>query len=128
MRLLLDTHILLWAAGQPEKLPKNARQFLDDLENEPLFSSASMWEIAIKQGIGRSDFQVDPRLLRRGLLDNGYGELAVTSAHAVALDMLPPLHKDPFDRMLAAQARVEGITLLTSDALLAKYPGAVLAK
>jgi PIN domain nuclease of toxin-antitoxin system len=128
VRLLLDTHILLWAAGQPEKLPKNARQFLDDLENEPLFSSASMWEIAIKQGIGRSDFQVDPRLLRRGLLDNGYGELAVTSAHAVALDMLPPLHKDPFDRMLAAQARVEGITLLTSDALLAKYPGAVLAK
>jgi PIN domain nuclease of toxin-antitoxin system len=128
VRLLLDTHILLWAAGQPEKLPKTARQFLDDLGNEPLFSAASMWEIAIKQGIGRADFQVDPRLLRRGLLDNGYGELAVTSAHAVALDMLPPLHKDPFDRMLAAQARVEGITLLTSDALLAKYPGAVLAK
>jgi PIN domain nuclease of toxin-antitoxin system len=127
VRLLLDTHILLWAAGQPEKLPETARRFLADLENVPVFSAASMWEIAIKQGIGRADFQVDVRLLRRGLLDNGYDELAVTSAHAVALDALPPLHKDPFDRMLIAQARVEEITLLTSDALLARYPGAVLA-
>ena len=127
MRLLLDTHILLWAAGQPEKLPETARRLLDDLENVPVFSAASLWEIAIKQGIGRADFQVDARLLRRGLLDNGYDELAVTSAHAVALDALPPLHKDPFDRMLIAQARVEGITLLTSDSLLAKYPGAVIA-
>ncbi len=126
MRLLLDTHILLWAAGQPEKLPKAARRLLDDPENDPVFSAASMWEIAIKQSIGRDDFRVDARLLRRGLLDNGYLELAVTGAHAIALDTLPPLHKDPFDRMLVAQARVEGITLLTSDALLAKYPGSVL--
>jgi PIN domain nuclease of toxin-antitoxin system len=99
---------------------------LDDPENDPVFSAASMWEIAIKQSIGRDDFRVDARLLRRGLLDNGYLELAVTGAHAIALDTLPPLHKDPFDRMLVAQARVEGITLLTSDALLAKYPGSVL--
>jgi PIN domain nuclease of toxin-antitoxin system len=126
VRLLLDTHILLWAAGQPEKLPKAARRLLDDPENDPVFSAASMWEIAIKQSIGRDDFRVDARLLRRGLLDNGYLELAVTGAHAIALDTLPPLHKDPFDRMLVAQARVEGITLLTSDALLAKYPGSVL--
>ena len=126
MRLLLDTHILLWAAGQPEKLPKAARRLLDDPENDPVFSAASMWEIAIKQSIGRDDFRVDARLLRRGLLDNGYLELAVTGAHAIALDTLPPLHKDPFDRMLVAQARVEGITLLTSDALLAKYPGSAL--
>lgn len=126
MRLLLDTHILLWAAGQPEKLSKAARRLLDDPQNDPVFSAASMWEIAIKQSIGRDDFRVDARLLRRGLLDNGYLELAVTGAHAIALDTLPPLHKDPFDRMLVAQARVEGITLLTSDAVLAKYPGSVL--
>jgi PIN domain nuclease of toxin-antitoxin system len=126
VKLLLDTHILLWAAGQPEKLPEAARRLLDDPENDPVFSAASMWEIAIKQSIGRDDFRVDARLLRRGLLDNGYLELAVTGAHAIALDTLPPLHKDPFDRMLVAQARVEGITLLTSDALLAKYPGSVL--
>ena len=90
-----------------------------------MFSAASLWEIAIKRGIGRDDFQVDPRLLRRGLLDNGYEELAVTGAHAVALDTLPPMLKDPFDRLLIAQALVEGITLVTSDAIVARYPGAV---
>jgi PIN domain nuclease of toxin-antitoxin system len=125
LRLLLDTHVLLWAAGQPEKLSRKARKLLDDPKIIPVFSAASLWEIAIKRGIGRDDFQVDPRLLRRGLLDNGYGELAVTAAHAVALDTLPPLHKDPFDRLLIAQALVEGVTLVTSDVLVARYPGAV---
>src|SRR5262249_38241149 len=94
-------------------------------ENTLIFSAASLWEIAIKQSFGRDDFKVDARLLRRGLLDNGYSELPVTSAHAVALGALPPLHKDPFDRMLIAQANVEGITLMTGDATVAKYPGAV---
>jgi len=94
-------------------------------ENEPLFGAASVWEIAIKHGLGREDFQVDVRLLRRGLLDNGYGELPVGSEPAVALDGLPPLHKDPFDRLLLAQALVEGVTLLTSDAVAAQYPGPV---
>ncbi|MGH9761524.1 MAG: type II toxin-antitoxin system VapC family toxin [Blastocatellia bacterium] len=126
MRLLLDTHVLLWAAGRPGKLSKAARKLIDDPENILSFSAASLWEIAIKQSIGRDDFRVDARLLRRGLLDNGYGELAVTSAHAIALDTLPPLHKDPFDRMLVAQARVEGITLVTADTQVAKYPGAVM--
>ena len=125
MRLLLDTQILLWAAGQPEKLSKPARRLLNDPENAVIFSAASLWEVAIKQSIGRDDFKVDARLLRRGLLDNGYSEIAVTSAHAVALDTLPPLHKDPFDRILLAQAKVEGITLVTADAIVAKYPGAV---
>jgi len=125
VKLLLDTHVLLWAASHPEKLSRRARRLLSDPENILIFSAVSLWEIAIKQGIGRSDFQVDARLLRRGLLDNGYEELAMTSAHAVALDTLPPLHKDPFDRMLVAQARVEGITLMTADAQLAKYPVAV---
>jgi len=125
MMLLLDTHLLLWASGQPEKLSAEVRSLLDDPNNEPVFSAASLWEIAIKRGLGRDDFRVEPRLLRRGLLDNGYRELVITSEHAVAVESLPPLHKDPFDRMLLAQALTEGITLLTADALVAQYAGPV---
>ncbi|MDE2005249.1 MAG: type II toxin-antitoxin system VapC family toxin [Rhodospirillales bacterium] len=125
MKLLLDTHVLLWAAGAPKRLPRAARALLEDDGNELLFSAASLWEIAIKQQLGREDFRADPRLLRRGLLDNLYVELPVTGAHAAALDLLPPLHKDPFDRMLIAQALVEGITLVTADAALTKYPGPI---
>jgi PIN domain nuclease of toxin-antitoxin system len=125
VKLLLDTHVLLWAAGQPDRLPARARRLLGDPRNELVFSSASLWEIAIKKGLGRADFQVDARLLRRGLLDNGYGELAITSEHAVAIDALPPIHKDPFDRLLVAQSMVEGITLLTADPLVAQYPAPV---
>lgn len=122
MKFLLDTHVLLWAAGEPERLPSDARALLDEPENELLFSAASFWEVAVKRGLERPDFRVDPRLLRRGLIDNGYSELAITSAHAVAIDSLPPLHKDPFDRILVAQSTVEGITLLTVDPLVARYP------
>jgi PIN domain nuclease of toxin-antitoxin system len=127
MKLLLDTHVLLWAAGTPRRLPRVARALLEDEANELVFSAASLWEVAIKQQLGRTDFRADARLLRRGLLDNGYAELPVTGAHAVALDLLPPLHKDPFDRMLIAQALVEGIMLLTADANLARYPGPIQA-
>ncbi|MBT9540137.1 type II toxin-antitoxin system VapC family toxin [Thiobacillus sp.] len=125
MKLLLDTHLLLWAAGSPERLPLAARPLLEAPENQLLFSAASLWEIAIKRGLGRADFQVDPRVLRRGLLDNGYVELPITSEHTVSIDSLPPLHKDPFDRILVAQATVEGIILLTADALIAQYPGPI---
>jgi PIN domain nuclease of toxin-antitoxin system len=125
VKLLLDTHLLLWAAGQPEQLSTAARELLDDPQNELMFSAASLWEVAIKRGLGRSDFRVDPRILRRGLLDNGYSELPITSEHAVAVDGLPPIHKDPFDRILLAQAIVEGIALLTADPLLAQYLGPV---
>ena len=125
MKLLLDTHLLLWAAGSPDRLPDAARGLLEDPQNEPIFSSASMWEVAIKHGLGRGDFRIDARLLRRGLLDNGYGELVVTSEHAVALDSLPSIHKDPFDRILIAQSMVEGITLLTADPLVAQYPAPI---
>ena len=125
MKLLLDTQILLWAAGQPKRLSAAARKLLNDPRNELLFSAASLWEIAIKNTLGRGDFRVEPRLLRRGLLDNGYTELPVTSQHAVNIDGLPPLYKDPFDRMLLAQALSEGITLLTGDEQLARYPGPV---
>lgn len=121
MKLLLDTQILLWAAGAPQRLSRAARRLLENPEHELLFSAASFWEIAIKATLGREDFRVEPRLLRRGLLDNGYRELPVTSLHAVGLDALPPLHKDPFDRILLAQALAEGIPLLTHDAQLARY-------
>lgn len=125
MTLLVDTHLLLWAAGQPEKLSRAARRVLDDPDVRLWFSAASLWEVAIKHGLGREDFRVEPVRLRRGLLDNGWHELAVSSEHAVATLDLPPLHKDPFDRMLLAQARVEGLSLVTSDELLARYPGDV---
>ncbi|QQE89706.1 type II toxin-antitoxin system VapC family toxin [Azotobacter chroococcum] len=125
MKLLLDTHLLLWAAGSPQRLSATTRTLLEAPENELFFSAASLWEIAIKRGLGRNDFQVDARVLRRGLLDNGYNELPITSEHSVAIDALPPIHKDPFDRILVAQAMVEGIILLTADALVARYPGPV---
>ncbi len=125
MKLLLDTHLLLWAAGEPKRLPKNIRTLLEDRDNELLFSAASLWEVAIKSGLGRKDFRVEARLLRRGLLDNGYSELPIVSDHVVAIESLPPIHKDPFDRILVAQAAVEGITLLTNDPVVAQYPGPI---
>jgi len=125
VKLLLDTQVLLWAAGQPERLSAAALEFLEDPRNELIFSAASLWEVAIKNTLGREDFRCEPRLLRRALLDNDYAELPITSQHAVNIDSLPLLHKDPFDRLLLAQALSEGITLVTSDAQLARYPGPV---
>ena len=121
MNLLLDTHLLLWAASEPQRLSAKARALLLDPSNQLVFSSASLWEITIKNGLERSDFNVDPRRLWRMLLVNGYREISVTSEHAVAVNDLPSLHKDPFDRILVAQARVEGLTLLTADKMVAKY-------
>ena len=98
---------------------------IENPETELVFSAASLWEVAIKSELGRPDFRVDPRLLRRGLLENDYTELSVTGAHAVAVDLLPPIHRDPFDRILVAQAQVEGITLLTADEVVGRYPGPI---
>ena len=125
MKLLLDTHVLLWAANEPNRLSPVARRLLESEENELLFSAASLWEVAIKRGRGRDDFRVEARLLRRSLLDNGYSELPIISEHVVAIDSLPSIHKDPFDRLLVAQAMVEGITLLTLDPVVAQYPGPI---
>ena len=125
MRLLLDTHVLLWAAGAPERLRRGARALIEDMENELYFSAASLWEVAIKSGFGRDDFTVDPRLLRRALLENGHAELAITGAHAVAVDLLPPIHSDPFDRLLVVQAQIEAMTLLTADEIVGRYPGSI---
>jgi PIN domain nuclease of toxin-antitoxin system len=125
VKLLLDTHLLLWVAGEPKRLSKEARLLISDPENQLLFSAASLWEVAIKNRLGRRDFRADARLLRRGLIDNGYSELPIASDHVVALESLPQLHKDPFDRILVAQATVEGITLLTGDSLVGQYPGPI---
>ena len=120
---MLDTHLLLWAAGPSPHLPSAARRLIDDPANQLIFSAASLWEIAIKSALGRPTFQVDAALFRRNLLNNLYQELPVTGEHAVAIARLPPLHRDPFDRMLVAQSAVEGITLLTADPLVAQYSG-----
>lgn len=125
MKLLLDTQLVLWAAGIPGRLPPETRSLIDDSATEPIVSAASLWEIAIKSGLGRPDFSVDPRLLRRCLLENGYEELPVSGAHATVVDLLPPIHRDPFDRILVAQAQIEGITLLTTDEIIVRYPGPI---
>jgi len=126
VRLLPDTHLLLWAAFEPGKVPRKAEALLNDMGNQLFFSAASIWEVAIKTARGLADFQVNAARLRMGLLQNGYAEIPVTGAHAVAVAGLPMLHKDPFDRLLVAQAGAEGLMLLTSDKILAAYPGSIL--
>lgn len=126
MKFLLDTHLLLWAglsgnSASGGSLPADTRALIEDVANELYFSPASVWEVAIKNALGRPDFRVDPHLFRRALLDNGYVELPISSAHAASVANLPDLHKDPFDRLLVAQATVEGITLLTNDEVVARY-------
>ena len=126
MKLLLDTHILLWAAGEPQKLPVKIRQLIEDEENTLFFSAASLWEIVIKNGLGRNDFQIEPRMFRSALMDNGYLEVPITSEHVLFVHDLPPLHKDPFDRILVAQSSIEGIALLTVDQAVIDYGGTVM--
>ena len=125
MNYLVDTQLLLWSSVETAKLSKQALAILEDSTSHLKFSVASIWEIAIKRGLGRKDFLVEPQRIRRGLLRNGWNEIAISSEHAVATLNLPLLHKDPFDRLILAQAHVEGYTLLTSDKIVAKYPGAV---
>ena len=125
MKLLLDSHLLVWSSSTSKRLSLAARSLINDPDNNLFFSAASVWEFAIKQDSKKHTVQVDARLLRRGLLDNGYSELPVTGEHAVAIRSLPLIHKDPFDRILVAQATIEGITLLTADPIVARYPGPI---
>jgi PIN domain nuclease of toxin-antitoxin system len=125
VNLLLDTHLLLWAAEGRKRVPPRAVKLMGDPDNNLVFSAASIWEVAIKQGLGRPDFHADAMLLRRALLDNAYRELAVSGAHAASVATLPAIHKDLFDRILIAQARTEGLTLLTADRIVARYPGPI---
>ena len=125
MKLLLDTRLLLLAASLPDRLSPTALRLVRDPENELHFSAASLWEIAVKSGVGRPDLLVDGQRLRRGLIDNGYAEVNVTGEHVVAVAALPHRHSDPFDRLLVAQAMVEGLTLVTGDMALNGYPGSI---
>ncbi|MCQ4632310.1 type II toxin-antitoxin system VapC family toxin [Shinella sp. CPCC 100929] len=125
MRLLIDTHLLIWAAEGPERLSAEAVTMMADQDNVLVFSVASLWEVAIKQTLNRPDFSVDASLLRHGLVQSGYEELTINAAHAIAVAGLPSIHNDPFDRMLVAQARTEGLLLLTADRRLASYPGPI---
>jgi len=124
VKLLLDTHLLLWSA-LGERLSTDAIALIKEPSNTIHFSVASIWEVAIKAGLGRDSFTFDAQFLRRGLLDNGYIELPITGDHAVSVGRLPLIHKDPFDRLLVAQATVEGITLVTADPVVARYPGPI---
>lgn len=126
MKILLDTHVLLWAVAEPDRLKEPVKELLMDSANELYFSAASIWEVSIKSSLGRSDFSVDPHLLRRGLVDRGYLELPISSAHTTGILDLPPLHKDPFDRLLVAQARHEGFLLVTADETVAVYGGSIM--
>lgn len=123
MILLLDTHLLLWAAAGSDRLPARAVDLIQNDANQLLFSAASIWEVAIKAGLNRPDFKISAGRLRRGLFENGYDELPISGRHAAAIANLPDIHKDPFDRILLAQAQIEDLTLCTSDRLLADYPG-----
>jgi PIN domain nuclease of toxin-antitoxin system len=121
MRLLLDTHLLLWALAEPDRLDAVTRAALEDTGNEVLFSAASLWEIAIKAGLGRADFAFEPQQILRAALDTGFVELPVHSAAAILVAKLPPYHRDPFDRLLIAQAMSEPVRFYTADPLLPPY-------
>lgn len=125
-RLLLDTRLLLWAALFPERLPEKAGRLMNDATNMLYFSTVSIWEISIKLSRPRKDLAIDVQEWRAGMLDNGYQELGINSLHAMDVRNLPDLHKDPFDRLLLAQAMRENLTLVTADELLASYPGPIL--
>jgi PIN domain nuclease of toxin-antitoxin system len=121
MRLLVDTHLLLWAAARSRRLPKEARLLLEEPANEVFFSAASLWEIVIKAALRKPDFKVDVTLRRPALSEMGFAELPISGTHAERLGSLPPIHRDPFDRMLVAQSLAEPLVLLTNDGVLADY-------
>jgi PIN domain nuclease of toxin-antitoxin system len=121
VNVLADTHVLVWAAGEPERLAPEARDLLVDPEVEVWFSVISLWELVIKSG-HREDFRVDADEVRRGLLQRGFQVLVVTAPHVLEVGRLPRLHGDPFDRLLVAQARVEDLTIMTADRAITAYP------
>lgn len=121
MNYLLDTHILLWALIDPDKVPGPMRRVIEDTGNRVWFSAASIWEIAIKHSLGREDFPVEPAMIWKAARQTGLEELAVTAEHSVGVGGLPWLHRDPFDRLLVAQARTGGMKLLSMDAEVNAY-------
>lgn len=124
MNLLLDTHVLLWLANDPKRLTDETIRLTEEA-SDLWFSVASIWEVVLKNSLGREDFQIVPRRFYEGLLLNGYSELIVNSYHALAVGLLPNIHNDPIDRLLVAQAQVEDTTLLTMDKMVSRYPGPI---
>lgn len=125
MNFLLDTHLLLWIATGDRPLPRKAQTLLNASSNSLHFSVASIWEVAIKYASGRSNIRIDPVRLRQAFLSEGYIEIEITSTHAAGVVDLPPIHGDPFDRLLLSQALAEKMTLITADRTLARYPGPI---
>lgn len=123
---MLDTHIALWAIADSPKLPKKARELIEQPNNDVWISAASIWEIAIKRGLGRGDMPVGGAEALRYFREAGYRYLSVSPEHAAAVEELPPLHADPFDRMLVAQALFEPMRLITADPLVAHYSESVI--
>jgi PIN domain nuclease of toxin-antitoxin system len=126
MRILLDTHILLWAVGRSGRLDTATADALTDPANDVLFSAVSIWEIAIKFRLGRPDFTASPDAILRGALQIGFVELPIVSIIAATMATLPLHHRDPFDRLLVAQARLGGMTIVTRDENISKYDVPVL--
>lgn len=125
MRILLDSHLLVWLVGASDRLPSAARDLIETPDNDIFFSSASIWELSIKYGSGKIGLELPPRMLHRVLIESDFKELAVTASHALEVDSLQQIHKDPFDRILIAQAMSEGMLLLTSDEAIAQYNGPI---
>ena len=121
MRVLLDTHVLLWALAEPARLGRTARSEIENPGNQILYSGASIWEIAIKSGLGRADFVVSPDEIVAAAVDSSFAELPMRSAAAIRVAALPPHHRDPFDRLLVEQAMAEPALLYTRDAHLVRY-------
>lgn len=121
MRILLDTHVLIWAVIEPKRLSTPVRERLTDTADDVMFSAASIWEIAIKAALGRADFGVSPQVVLDSARDSGFIELPVTSDVALKVAHLPLHHRDPFDRLLVAQALSEPAVLYTVDAQLSAY-------
>lgn len=123
MRLILDTHILLWWWDDSPKLPQEARDLIADLDNEVFVSAVSITEIAVKKSIGRLEVDDD---FAQGIEDDGFTELPLTAAHGGRLAQLPLIHRDPFDRMLIVQAQAEDATLVTIDDKVRQYDVKIL--
>lgn len=122
MKILLDSHILLWLAwDKKENLSPQAVELLDDPTSEIYFSLASLWEIAIKSSLGKPDFDIDVEALEQGLIQVGCRMLAIELPHILKQTKLPFIHRDPFDRLLIAQAEVENIFFMTADTMILKY-------
>ena len=126
MKVLIDTHIALWALMDYPKMPKEAEKILMDENNDIYYSTVSVWEVAIKHSIRPNDMIVDGRLFEKGCEDNGYKVLPIFNRHTFVLDSLKrpddaPKHNDPFDRLLICQSKTEGMRFLTHDSLLSDY-------